>query len=204
VSKSDELTFDRLAAPYDRGMAPLEKLCLHQIRTRLLPHAAGKVLEIGVGTGATFPFYPPVACLTAIDESAEMLVEATRRALALDQDVRLAQMDAEHLAFPSGHFDTVVATLVLCSVIDQQQALRELWRALHKPGGQLLLLEHMRPHIRPLAWLVDLANIPWHAASKRCHLNRRTQQAIVDVGFQLERVDTWIGGFFRLIVARTA
>jgi ubiquinone/menaquinone biosynthesis C-methylase UbiE len=194
--------FDRLAAPYDRGMAPLEKLALHRMRARLLPQATGRVLEIGVGTGANLPFYAPSVCVTAIDESADMLAVAARRTVALSTHVHFTQMDVESLAFPNGYFDTVVTSLVLCSVVDQSRALAELQRVLHRPGGRLLLMEHMRPHVRPFAWMVDLANIPWVAFNGRCNLNRETQRAIIQAGFTLEQVESKMGGFLRLIVAR--
>lgn len=202
MTTTEATTFDRIAAPYDKGMAPLEKLWLREMRSQLLPHARGRVLEIGVGTGANLPFYPLPACLTAIDESIDMLAVAARRAGALDRCVHLTQTDVEHLPFPSNHFDTVVASLVLCSVVDQDSALDELGRVLCNPGGQLLLLEHMRPHTRTLAWVADLANIPWYAFNGRCQLNRRTQERITQRGFVLDRVETRLGGLFRLLVAR--
>jgi ubiquinone/menaquinone biosynthesis C-methylase UbiE len=199
--ETETATFDRLAAPYDRGMAPLEHLWLQRMRARLVPRARGKVLEIGVGTGANFPFYPASTCLTAIDESPDMLSIAISRAEALGRCAYLSQANVEHLAFPANAFDTVVASLVLCSVVDQSLALRELWRVLRKPGGQLLLLEHTRPHVRPLAWLADLANVPWYAAQGRCHLNRKTQQAVAQAGFRVEHYETKGAGLLRLIVA---
>jgi len=202
VISPEPSAFDRLAAPYDRGMAPLEKLWLRRMRRRLLPHARGKVLEIGVGTGANMPFYPSSVCLTAVDESTDMLAVAMQRATALGQCTHLGQVDVEHLAFPSGTFDTVVASLVLCSVIDQLQALAELRRVLRLPGGQLLLLEHTRPHVPPLGLLADLANIPWYALQGRCHLNRETQQVVARAGFQVEHIESKGGGLFRSIVAR--
>ncbi|RPI54606.1 MAG: methyltransferase domain-containing protein [Chloroflexi bacterium] len=205
-------SFDRLAEPYDRGMAPLERLWLRQMRAAMMPHATGRVLEIGVGTGANLPFYhaPAVAGLAAVDESAEMLAAAARRAGALSQPaarlgrmrVDLAQMDVEGLAFGDGTFDTVVGSLVLCSVFDQQRALAEIRRVLARPGGRLLLMEHMRPRVRPLAWLADAANLPWVAVNGRCHLNRQTQEVVTGAGFCLERVDSHLGGLFRLLVAQ--
>ena len=203
MREPDPSTFDRIAAPYDRGMAPLENLWLRQMRSQLLPYAQGQVLEIGVGTGANLPFYPHSVCLTAVDESEDMLSVAARRTEALGNCARLNQMDVEALAFPSETFDTVVTSLVLCSVVDQNRALGELWRVLRKPGGQLLLLEHMRPEVPPLAWLSDLLNVPWYAFNGRCHLNRQTQRAIVESGFELDHVDSKPGGLFRLIVAHT-
>lgn len=201
MNQIDTTTFDRIAAPYDRGMAPLEKWWLGQMRARLLPDARGRVLEIGVGTGANFPFYSPATCLTAIDESVDMLAVAARRTTTLGTCVYLSQMNVEALAFPSANFDTIVTSLVLCSVVDQQRALSELRRVLRSPGGRLLLLEHMRPQVRPLAWLVDLVNVPWYAFNGRCKLNRQTQHAIVSAGFEVERVESRLGGLLRLIVA---
>jgi len=193
-------------------MEPLERLWLREMRAAMLPYAEGRVLEIGVGTGANLPFYhsPAVAGLAAIDESAEMLAAAARRAGALARGngntgrmrVDLLQMDVEGLAFGDGTFDTVVSSLVLCSVIDPGRALAELRRVLARPGGRLLLMEHMRPHARPLAWLADAANLPWYAVNGRCHLNRQTQDMVAGAGFRLERVDSRLGGLFRLIVAR--
>lgn len=202
MNQTDATAFDCVAAPYDRGMAPLEKWWLRQMRARLLHYARGRVLEIGVGTGANLPFYSPETCLTAIDESVDMLAIAARRTAVLGACMYLSQMDVESLAFPTGSFDTVVTSLVLCSVVDQRSALGELGRVLRRPGGRLLLLEHMRPQVRPLAWLVDLLNVPWYAFNGRCNLNRKTQHAIVSAGFEVERVESKLGGLLRLIVAR--
>jgi ubiquinone/menaquinone biosynthesis C-methylase UbiE len=116
--------------------------------------------------------------------------------------VFLSQVDVEHLSFPSGYFDTIVVSLVLCSVVDLNRALMELRRVLHSPDGQLLLLEHMRPKARPLAWLADLANRPWFAFNGRCHLNRETQDALVDAGFAIRRVESKVGGLLRLFEAQ--
>jgi len=200
----DPATFDRLAVPYDRGMALLEWLWLRSLRARLLPHVRGRVLEIGIGTGANLPFYPPSVCLMALDESAEMLVVAGRRALALGRCVYFSQGDAERLAFPTGSFDTVVGSLVLCSVVNLGCALEELRRVLRAPGGRLLLLEHTRPRPGPLAWLADRANGPWYAFNGRCHLNRDTEGAVIEAGFQVLHVERRLGGLLRLMVAEAA
>ena len=201
MTQAESDTFDRIAAPYDRGMAPLEKIWLREMRNRLLPRARGKVLEIGVGTGANLPFYHASVRLPAIDESSDMLGFAAQRAQALNRCVRFSQSNVESLNFPAGYFDCVVASLVLCSVFNQRHTLNELRRVLRTPGGQLLLLEHMRPHRAGLAKLSDLANIPWYAFNGRCHLNRETEQNLVQAGFLVEQVDSRLGGFLRLIVA---
>jgi ubiquinone/menaquinone biosynthesis C-methylase UbiE len=185
-------------------MRPLETLLLRDLRTRLAPWARGRVLEIGIGTGANLPFYSPAARVTAIDESAEMLACAGRRAAALGRRVLLSQADTERLSFPTESFDTIVASLVLCSVLDQSRTLGELRRVLCRPDGYLLLLEHMRPDGFPLAWLADLLNIPWNALTKRCHLNRRTLREVSRAGFRVLHVETKFGGLFRLVVSRLA
>ncbi len=195
-------TFDRLAAPYDRGMRPLERLWLRDLRKRLAPWARGRIVEIGIGTGANLPFYGPSARLTGVDESAEMLGFAANRAAALGKSMCLSQGDAERLPFAADSFDTVVASLVLCSVLDQSRALSELRRVLRKPDGCLLLLEHTRPDPFPLALLADLVNIPWYRFNKRCHLNRRTLLAVNRAGFRIVRVERKVGGLFRLVRAR--
>jgi ubiquinone/menaquinone biosynthesis C-methylase UbiE len=202
MDKTEAGTFDQIAAPYDRGMAPLERLWLRQMRARLLPYARGRVLEIGIGTGANLPHYPAEARITGIDESAEMLDVAARRSAALGGQASLGQVNAESLAFASGSFDVAVGSLVFCSVVEPLRALTEIRRVLHTPGGRLLLLEHMRPRNRPLAWLIDLVDVPWYAFNGRCHLNRQTHQTIVQAGFEIERMEGRLGGFFRLIVAR--
>lgn len=198
-----ETEFDRLATGYDRGMSPLERLWLAGLRRRMLWSARGSILEIGIGTGANLPFYHSPVHLFAVDESADMLAIASDRARALGSQIRLSQVDVEHLAFPTGSFDTVVASLVLCSVVEQSRALTEMRRVLSHPGGQLLLLEHMRPTSRPLAWLADLLDAPWYAINGRCHLNRNTFETVVAAGFRVERTETRLGGLFRLVWARS-
>ena len=180
----------------------MERLWLQDLRARLAPWARGRVIEIGIGTGANLPFYAPGARLTAIDESAEMLGFAACRAAALGKRMSFSQGDTERLPFASNTFDTVVLSLVLCSVIDQSRALGELRRVLREPDGCLLLLEHMRPDPFPLALLADLVNIPWYRLNKRCHLNRRTLQAVNQAGFRIVCVERKLGGLFRLVAAR--
>ena len=89
MPESEITTFDRIAAPYDRGMVPLERLWLRQMRSCLLPLAQGRVLEVGIGTGVNLRFYSQPICLTGIDESSDMLAVAARRADALDTHVHL-------------------------------------------------------------------------------------------------------------------
>lgn len=106
-----------------------------------------RVLEVGVGTGKNFPFYPTGVEVKAIDFSPRMLARARKRAAIPGTHVELLEMDIQNLAFPDNSFDTVFATFVFCSVPDPVRGLAEL-RRVCRPGGRLLLLEHMRPEGR--------------------------------------------------------
>lgn len=191
----------RFAAGYDRVMAPLERMGLHRLRRRLLPQATGRILEIGIGTGATLPFYGSTGCLLGLDANADMLAGSAARARALGRCLRLSQASSEKLPFRDGAFDTVVGTLVLCSVVDPIQSLQEIRRVLRRPGGQLLLLEHTRPDAPLFARLVDLANGPWLALNGQCHINRRTADAVAEAGFRVTAIERHVGGLVRLIAA---
>ena len=103
-------------------------------REELLRDAKGKVLEVGVGTGANLSHYPPGLEIVGIDFSPRMLAYAQEQILSLPSNIQLQQMDAQHLEFPNDSFDTVVATCVFCSVPDPIQGLREIHRVL-KPTG---------------------------------------------------------------------
>jgi ubiquinone/menaquinone biosynthesis C-methylase UbiE len=104
--------------------------------------AAGEVLEVAVGTGLNLPFYPPGIRLTGVDLSSGMLAVARERAAALGSDVVLREADAQALPFPEASFDTVVCTLSLCAVPDERLVVGEMRRVL-RPGGRLLLLDHV-------------------------------------------------------------
>src|SRR6266511_3578161 len=108
--------------------------------------AQGDVLEIAAGTGRNFPFYPPNVRLSAVEFSPKMLDIAAGRARELGREVDLRLGDAQALDFPDETFDTVVCTLSLCSIQDDRKAVAEATRVL-RPGGRLLLLEHVRSPI---------------------------------------------------------
>jgi ubiquinone/menaquinone biosynthesis C-methylase UbiE len=160
-------------------------------RRVLLPRSYGRVLELGVGTGANLRFYPPaVTDLVAIDPVANMIERAARevrrlegRRRGLPFRVRLHQASAEALPYADGSFDTVVAFLTLCTVPDPAAAAREVHRVL-RPGGRLLVLEHVRAEDgRPLAWWQDRVDPLWTRAAGGCHLNRDTPVVLENAGF---------------------
>ena len=130
-----------------------------------------------------------------------MVRSALERAKALARPISVGQMDAQSLAFPDAIFASVVASLVFCSVIDPERGLRQIRRVL-RPGGRLYMLEHVRPDHPLLGPLADWLNVPWHAFSQECNLNRTTANTVVTAGFKLESVEKRFLGAVNLIVAR--
>lgn len=174
---------------YDPFMRSTERACLTNWRAELLEAAAGEVLEIGAGTGANVGFYgSDVTRLVLSEPDAHMRQRLSRRIAKEDiQRAEVSAGQAGHLPFDEASFDTVVSTLVLCSVPDLAQSLADVRRVL-RPGGRLLFLEHVAAEVRSerLAWQQRLEPA-WLLVSGNCHLTRRTGQAIRDAGFEMER-----------------
>jgi ubiquinone/menaquinone biosynthesis C-methylase UbiE len=135
--------WDQMAPRYDRDMRRLEPLLFgRDTRAQLCRQATGEILEVAIGTGLNLPHYPPGIRLTGIDLSPAMLTATGRRAAGLGMTVDLREAPAERIPFDDHTFDTVVCTLSLCSVADDAAAIAEMYRVL-RPGGQLLLLDHV-------------------------------------------------------------
>ncbi len=159
-----------------------------------------KVLEVGVGTGKNLPYYPPGLEITAIDLTPGMLVRAQKRAAALNVPVDLRLGDVQSLDFPTAHFDSGIATFVFCSVPDPVLGLAELRRVV-KSGGQVLLLEHMRPADPKISHILDYLN-PVVVRLMGANINRPTLTNIQKAGLIIERVESLDRlGIFKLIEA---
>ena len=191
-----EISYPRFAAFYNRLMGwPVVRREFEPLRRETAGQAHGIVLEVGAGGGQNFPYYDPtrVVCVEAVEPDEAMLVVARRALSAAPVPITLTRAPVEALPFPDAHFDTVVVTLVLCSVRDPERGLREIWRVL-KPGGILLLLEHVRAQGRRTAWVQD-ALVP---LTTRCmgndHWNRDTLQTVLQTGFQAMQVRQLSGG----------
>ena len=190
--------FDGAASSYDIALAPLELAGLGRLRRRLLADARGAVLEIGAGTGVNLAHYGEGVRVFALDESREMLAAARHRPCRVCATV--SQADAQSLPFASHTFQTVVGTLVFCSILDPVRAFAEIRRVL-QPGGVLLLLEHTRGQHPLAAALTDWLDPMWCALNGSCHLNRQTARTVAEAGFDVIGVERHAGGIVQVIRA---
>lgn len=180
------------AVLYDWFMLPQERTLFRQRRTRVAGGARGRILEIGMGTGLNLPYYLPeqVKELVGLEPDEAMAVRAHRRAENLPLPVVFAETSAEILPFDDAYFDTVVGTLVLCSVPDPLKALREARRVLKK-DGELRLLEHVQSAHPRRATLQNAFTPIWKSLFGGCHLNREALILVEQAGFQVKRVLTY-------------
>jgi len=174
---------------YDRMTASVEAAGLRARRERLLASASGRVLEIGAGTGANLPFYGEgVEAITVAEPEAPMARKLARRLREQRRGITLVQAPAEQLPFDDAQFDTVVSTLVLCTVRDLAQALSEVGRVL-KPAGRLLFIEHVRSEEPRLAAWQDRLNGFNRIVAHGCNCNRSTLDAIRAAGFTVTSLE---------------
>jgi ubiquinone/menaquinone biosynthesis C-methylase UbiE len=192
--------WDRHARSYDKQMAFWERHLFGDGRQWVCAQASGEALEVAIGTGRNLPHYPPDVRLTGIDFSPAMLELARRRADQLGRTVELREGDAHALALADGSFDTVVCTLSLCAIPDPQAALAEMRRVL-RPGGRLLLLDHVvgKPWwVRAIQGLLELVTVPLGGE----HLRRRPLVHVQALGFQVEQQERTKLGIVERLAAR--
>ena len=174
---NDASNYDNKSATlYDALLSPFEKK-LSTWRRRLLAHAHGEVLEIGVGTGLNLQNYPPNVRITGIDASKRMLHRAKRRAKGNNNIEKLLVMDAQELQFATSSFDTVVATCVFCTIENPIEALLEVRRVCRHNGT----MEHVRSNKRFLGPMMDFFN-PITTFLYDDFINRNTYSNILEAG----------------------
>ena len=192
--------YDRMAALFDFLEDHAGGSRLRRWRALSWTRVEGsRILEVGVGTGPSFPFYPRGATVTAIDLSPKMLELARRKAGQQGVTVVLDEMDVQSLRFADSTFDTVIASLVFCAVPDPAHGLAEIKRVC-KPGGKIVLLEHVLSSRRWLAVIMNLFNpvVFWMIGD---NFNRKTVDNVARSGLVVEKV-TDLSGIFKLIEAR--
>jgi ubiquinone/menaquinone biosynthesis C-methylase UbiE len=159
-------------------------------RSRVIPSANGRVLEIGIGSGLNLPFYSHnVERLIGLDPSAKLLSMVRQNLRPNTPSLELIEGSAEAIPLENDSVDTVVTTWTLCSIPDAGRALSEMRRVL-RPNGRLLFVEHgiaPEPNVR---WWQDSLTPAWKRIGGGCHLNRAIQNLIEDAGFQFDRFET--------------
>ena len=193
--------YNRIAPVYDLMEGLVERSRYSRWRELLWGKVKGnRILEVGVGTGKNFPYYPANTEITAIDFSEKMLNRAKKKAEKQNVKASLQQMDVQNVSFEDNTFDTVVAAFVFCSVPDPIKGLQEVKRVC-KPGGKILLLEHVLSANRVIARIMSLVN-PIVVRVMGPNINRRTVENVANSGLRLENVTALAAGIFKLIEAR--
>ena len=174
------------AAVYDKLNEGPEQAGLRVLRQRLLAQASGPTLEIGAGTGLNLDHYPPaVTRLVLLEPDAAMRAKLTQKLATSGREAEIGDAPAERLPYADGEFETVVATMVLCTVADPAAALAEIRRVL-APGGGLVFAEHVLSEDARKARLQALARPVYYVMGRGCHPNRDTGAAIAAAGFRLD------------------
>jgi len=187
--------YDKFAQRYDSAFAPLERLGLSQSRQEalsLLPVDA-RILELGCGTGANFEFYPT----SQLALSTEFSIEMIKTARSKTTSNILVNADAQFLPFGESEFDAAFATLVFCSIPDPVLAFNEIKRVV-KPGGKVVLLEHVRPN-GALGYIFDALSICTRSLFED-HFNRRTAEIAASSGIRNIEVKSKLFGIVNLII----
>jgi ubiquinone/menaquinone biosynthesis C-methylase UbiE len=186
-------SYDRLIGWWERRMFGEDN------RPWACSRAEGKVLEVAVGTGLNLPFYDAGLSVVGIDLSPDMLAIARQRALDAGRQVDLREGDAHDLAFEDGSFDTVVCTFSLCNIPDTDRALIEMHRVL-RPGGRLILVDHIRSSVKPILWLQKAAEV-LTVRMDGDYLTRRPSLNAERQGFEITERERFARGVVERLVA---
>lgn len=178
----------------------LARWILRDGHARAASHAHGRLLEVGVGAGASFPYYRPDVDITGIDLSPGMLAHAEKRLSERGRTGSLHVMDAQQLDFVDRSFDSVAFNLVLCTIPDPIRALTEA-RRVARPGAPMTFLEHVRSN-RLWVRLVQDALNPLVVRSSHDRINQDTEKLIRSAGITVLTSEHWFLGAMTLIVGR--
>ena len=190
--------YNRVSSIYD----VMDKMIKNNWRNELIGQVQGKVLEVGVGTGANLAYYPSEAEVTGIDFSSGMLKKAREKLEELEnrKTIELVEMDAQELEFPDDSFDFIISTCVYCSVPDPVKGFQEM-RRVCKPEGKILMLEHMRSDNPVMGSLMDVSN-PLVVKLWGANINRRTLDNIQNAGLKIDTNEKLMGTIMRKLVLK--
>lgn len=186
MNTSEEIKrrYNRISGIYE----VMDRMIKDKWRRDLLSQVSGKVLEVGIGTGANLPYYPKdILSLTGVDFSNGMLKHAKEKVLSGKPDfpIELIEADIQNLPFPDNTFDSIVSTCVFCSVPDPIKGLKEL-RRVCKPNGQIYMLEHMRSENKIMGLALDMIN-PLTVRLWGANINRETLRNIEKSEIKIEK-----------------
>ena len=175
---------------YGFAMRLVDEFGLRETRRAVISQALGRTLDIGTGTGANLPLYPAEVTRLVLAKPDSHMQGALRRRIHEEgrSNVELVQAPAEHLPFANASFDSVVCTMVLCTIPDPTSALVEVARVL-RPGGQLLFLEHVRSEDPGFARWQDRLEKIWRFLADGCHCNRDSLRTIEGSAFQITTLE---------------
>ncbi|WP_394237556.1 class I SAM-dependent methyltransferase [Niallia oryzisoli] len=194
INEKIKRRYNRISGIYEA----MDKMIKEEWRLNLLSKVSGKVLEVGIGTGANLPFYPTkTQSLTGVDFSKGMLKHANDKVSKGNFlfPIELMEADIQALPFPDNTFDSVVSTCVFCSVPDPLVGLKEL-RRVCKPTGHIFMLEHMRSDNKFVGAVMDVLN-PLTVSLWGANINRETIKTIQYSGLVIERDSSLMGSIFR-------
>lgn len=190
----------KLAPKYDKQIGFFERRVFgEEQRPWACSQARENTLEVAIGTGLNLAHYPSGIPLTGVDLSPEMLSIAQARADELGRSVQLSEADAQALPFGEATFDTVVCTYGLCNIPDDRRALEEMRRVL-RPGGRLILVDHIRSAVKPIFWFQkagELISIRMDGD----HLTRRPSLHVKALNFEVETRERMRWGIVERLVA---
>ncbi len=182
---------------YDRR--DKKRLWAAKHREQLFSEAGGRILEVAVGTGSNFRFYPKDAEIIAVDFSPAMIEMARKNAAEYQLNVQCLISDVESLEFDADSFDTIVSTLSLCAYLEPIKVLKN-FGSWCKADGRILLLEHGKNGNLFFDWFLNRLD-NWHLRSRGCHCNRDIGRILEEAKLKVEKVQK-INLFYYLIWAR--
>lgn len=192
--------WNKEARGYDKRIGFFERRVFGaEHRAWACSQAIGKTLEVAIGTALNLPHYPAEVELLGLDLSAEMLAIARKRAAELGRDIELREGDAHNLPFSDATLDTVVCTYSLCNIPDEALAISEMKRVL-RPGGRLILVDHIRSSKRPVLWLQRFIEF-FSRRMEGEHMTRRPFAHVEAQGFTIVRRDRMRAGVIERLVA---